>query len=131
MEETEIINKWEKTGFITNDFENKRALALAFEFISDYILNDVIGIKYKNTQMGTIILPAICRIFRRIEPDELSKLPDADIKEIVISVLEPLDNFYNDVIKDCHSSYIDVEAEGVALFCDNFTHPLITKFKTN
>ena len=79
---SELITKWETIGFLSSA-KNKRNLALACEFSSLYLLDNIE--KY-NGEITTLAFPVIVRIFRGIEED----LPAELIFDKVVQIITRL-----------------------------------------
>ena len=117
----ELITKWENIGFLTNT-KNKRNTALACEFSALYLLDNIE--KY-NGVIITLTHPVIIRIFRKIEEDLPTELIFDKVIEIITEFKIKLDEFQkSDEFVNRGSvsekGVVDVEAEFVANFSDNF-----------
>ena len=118
---SELITKWENIGFLSNT-KNKRNSALACEFSALYLLDNIE--KY-NGNITTLTHPVIVRVFRKIEEDLPTQLIFDKVVEIITEFKIKLDEFQNTdefVNRGIVSEkfVVDVEAEFVANFSDNF-----------
>jgi hypothetical protein len=118
---SELITKWENIGFLSNT-KNKRNSALACEFSALYLLDNIE--KY-NGDITTLTHPVIVRVFRKIEEDLPTQLIFDKVVEIITEFKIKLDEFQNTdefVNRGIVSEkfVVDVEAEFVANFSDNF-----------
>lgn len=115
----ELITKWENIGFLGNT-KNKRNLALACEFSTLYLLDNIE--KY-NGEITTLTHPVIVRIFRGIEVDLPTQLIFDKVVEIIsnfsnkLGEIEKTDEWVN---RNPNLDKVDVVAEFVKEFCDNF-----------
>ena len=78
---SELITKWETIGFLSNA-KNKRNLALACEFSTLYLLDNIE--KY-NGEITTLAHPVIVRIFNKIEQDLPAELIFNKVINIIIA----------------------------------------------
>ena len=118
---SELITKWENIGILTNT-KNKRNTALACELSALYLLDNIE--KY-NGVIITLTHPVIIRIFRKIEEDLPTELIFDKVIEIITEFKIKLDEFQkSDEFVNRGSvsekGVVDVEAEFVANFSDNF-----------
>ena len=118
---SELITKWENIGFLTNT-KNKRNTALACEFSALYLLDNI---ETYNGEITTLTHPVIVRIFRKIEEDLPTELIVDKVIEIITTFKIKLDEFKkSDEFVNRGSvsekGVVDVEAEFVADFSDNF-----------
>jgi hypothetical protein len=118
---SELITKWENIGFLSNT-KNKRNSALACEFSALYLLDNIE--KY-NGNITTLTHPVIVRVFRKIEEDLPTQLIFDKVVEIITEFKIKLDEFQNTdefvnrgIVSE--KGVVDVEAEFVANFSDNF-----------
>jgi hypothetical protein len=110
----EITEKWEKYGLLEGiSMEDKKTLAHAYNNIAKYLLD---GNGYNTQELETWIFPCIRRIFpfkKNVDP---------------IDVYHSLYRFYGekwDVAQNIVHSFpgVDVEAEFIAMFCEEYTKP--------
>jgi hypothetical protein len=118
---SELTTKWENIGFLRNT-KNKRNLALACEFSTLYLLDNI---ETYNGEITTLTHPVIVRIFRKIEEDLPTELIVDKVIEIITTFKIKLDEFKkSDEFVNRGSvsekGVVDVEAEFVADFSDNF-----------
>lgn len=116
---TDLISKWGGYGFLVG-CKNKRNLALAYEF-SQIHLNENLGKYYE--LVDTSVYPCNYRLFNRFEEN----LPVELIYHNAIKIITELSDAYNEVektemwIKRNENVGVDIEAEFVKKFCDNFS----------
>jgi hypothetical protein len=118
---SELTTKWENIGFLSNT-KNKRNLALACEFSTLYLLDNI---ETYNGEITTLTHPVIVRIFRKIEEDLPTELIFDKVIEIITTFKVKLDEFQkSDEFVNRGSvsekGVVDVEAEFLADFSDNF-----------
>ena len=116
---SELITKWETIGFLSSA-KNKRNLALACEFSSLYLLDNIE--KY-NGEITTLAFPVIVRIFRGIEEDLPAELIFDKVVQIIIQLSVKLITYQTTKVwnnKNPNLDNKDIEAEFVKDFCDNF-----------
>jgi hypothetical protein len=115
---SELITKWENIGFLSNT-KNKRNLALACEFSTLYLLDNI---ETYNGEITTLTHPVIVRIFRNIEED----LPTELIFDKVVQIITEFSDKLNEIqktdewINRGENKVKDVEVEFVVEFSDNF-----------
>jgi hypothetical protein len=116
---SELITKWETIGFLSSA-KNKRNLALACEFSSLYLLDNIE--KY-NGEITTLAFPVIVRIFRGIEEDLPAELIFDKVVQIITRLSVKLITYQTTKVwnnKNPNLDNKDIEAEFVKDFCDNF-----------
>jgi len=116
---SELITKWETIGFLSSA-KNKRNFALACEFSSLYLLDNIE--KY-NGEITTLAFPVIVRIFRGIEEDLPAELIFDKVVQIITRLSVKLITYQTTKVwnnKNPNLDNKDIEAEFVKDFCDNF-----------
>lgn len=119
MNITELITKWENTGFLSST-QNKRNLTLACESTQLHLLGD--PEKY-NQEITTLIYPVVVRIFNKIERDLSTEYIFNLVTRIITAFSIKLMTYQTTQIWNNRNPNIDekdIEAELVKDFCDNF-----------
>jgi hypothetical protein len=112
--ETKIVEKWEKSGFLTSDM-NKENVALACELTELHISKIDNNTK---DDLKTLIFPVIVRIFRK----QKENLTMENITEQVNKIIKDFSNSLTLVDKTDWIPVVgnDPEANFVADFCENY-----------
>jgi hypothetical protein len=117
---SELITKWENIGFLSNS-KNKRNLALACEFSTLYLLDNIE--KY-NGEITTLTHPVIIRIFNKVEQDLPVELIFNKVIQIIIALSAKLITYQTIKVwtnRNPNLDEKDIELEFVIDFCDNYT----------
>lgn len=123
---SELISTWGAIGLISEDV-NKRNMALAFELVFKYLHSEQFyGDMFLN--LKGCFYPTVYRIFRTIKAD----LPVGLIFDMIVDIANELNKFTivnQGTITELRmvmNNTIDIEAEMIANFCDEYIRTNLT-----